>query len=314
MNDPGSETTGGARASITPEFDDRVRADLSAAYRRAPAILELGVLDRSRGVWRIGRGSPAEREPLIETRLFMYLAAEIEGGTNLPLSQARSLLADAAAAFGALGLVTREGDVALRFASIAPLARSIAERASTVAWVLTGGSGKQRLQRALLVEIRGLEFLLAYLPEVRVDRDSSDLEHARQRLLEIADVDADGFVLDRRGSVLTIGAETRPTLTSLVSGATVPSAYAELSVHAHPTGYLHVASTEWSSGGSGQVWFERKSTVHDEGRLCESAVLAFERAVVGVADHIGCDSRPAYEWVARIADLWQQWCRANGCG
>lgn len=314
MTGSGSANHQAAHASVTREFDARVRADLSREYRRAPAVLDLGALDETRNVWRIGAGSRAEREPLIETRLFMYVAAEIDsGGTNLPLSQARSLLVDAAATFGALGLVTVEDEPALRFAAIGPLARSIAERASTVAWVLTGSSAEQRLQRALLVEIRGLEFLLAYLPEVRVDRDASDLEHARDRFLEVADVAAGGYVLDKRGLVLSVGGETRPTLTSVVSDATVPPAYAELSAHTHPTAYLHVASTEWSGGGSGQVWFDRKSTVHDEGRLSDSAIVAFVKAVVAVADQIGADSRPVYDWAAGITGLWQEWCCANGC-
>lgn len=314
MTESGSANPRAAHASVTPEFDARVRADLSTKYRRAAAVLDLGVLDETRNVWRIGAGSPAEREPLIETRLFMYLAAEIDsGGTNLPLSQARSLLADAAATFAALGLLTVEHEPALRFAAIAPLARSITERASTVYWALKGSTAEQRLKRALLIELRGLEFLLAYLPEVRVDRDASDLEHAKGSFLEIADVAAGGYVLDRRGLVLSVGGETRRTLTSVVSDATVPFAYAELSVHAHPTGYLEVASTEWSSGGRGQVWFDRKSTVHDEGRLSESALVAFVKAVVAVADQIGADSRPVYDWAAGIISLWQEWCCANGC-
>jgi hypothetical protein len=313
MTDSGSATPNYAHASVTPEFDAKVRADLSAAYRRAPAVLDLGMLDETRNIWKIGPGSHAERELLVKTRLFMYLVAEIDGGTNLPLSQARSLLADAAATFVALGLLTIEEDSALRFAAIAPLARSIAERAATVAWVLTASTAEQRLRRALLVELRGLEFLLAYLPEARRNRNGSDLEHARDRFLEIADVDAGGYELDKKGLVLRVGGETRPTLTSVVSEATVSAAYAELSAHAHPTGYLHLASAEWSRGGNGQVWFERKSTVHDEGRLCESAVLAFARAVVAVADQIGCNSLPATEWAVGIARLWGKWCRSNGC-
>ncbi len=313
MTDRGWAARVGGHANVTPGFDARVRAELSTAYRQAPAVLDLGMMDERRNVWKVEPGSPADQASLIETHLFLYLASGREGGTNLPLTQARSLLADAAATFTALGLITIEEDAATRFASIAPLSRSIAERASTVAWVLAGISAEQWLRRALLVEIRGLEFLLGYLPDVRVGRDAGDLEHARTRFLKIAEVNAGGYVLDKKGSVLSIGGEKRPTLTSVVSDAAGPSAYAELSVHAHPTGYLHVVSTEWSRGGNGQVWFDRKSTVHDEGRLCEGAVLAFSKAVVAVADQIGCDDRPTYDWAARITGLWQEWCHANGC-
>lgn len=313
MTNGESTSAAGPQGLVASEFDATVRAALSNAYRRAPTVLRLGMLDDARNVWNIAPGSPAEREPLIETRLFMYLAAEIDRGTNLPLSQARSLLADAAAIFKVLGLVILEHETALRFASIAPLARSIAERSSTVAWVLTADDAEKRLQRALLVEIRGLEFLIRYLPDVRVDRDASDLEHARERFLEIAEVDAGGYELDRARWVLSVGSETRPTLTSIVADSTTPSAYAELSVHSHPTGYLHVASTEWSSGGHGQVWFERKSTVHDEARLCEGALLAFSKALIAAADHIGANTRPVYEWAAGITNLWQDWCAENGC-
>ncbi len=313
MTDSGWAASAGALANVTPGFDARVRAELSTAYRQAPAILDLGMIDEMRNVWKVEPGSPADRASLIETHLFTYLVAEIESGTNLPLTQARSLLADAAATFTALGLLTIEQDAAVRFASIAPLSRSIAERASTVAWALAGSSAEQRLRRALLVEIRGLEFLLGYLPDVRVDRDAGDLEYARTRFLEIASVNAGGYVLDKKGSVLSIGGEKRPTLTSVVSDAAGPFAYPELSVHAHPTGHLHVATTEWSKGGHGQVWFDRKSTVHDEGRLCEGAVLAFSKAVVAVAGQIGCDDRRTYDWAAGITGLWQEWCHANGC-
>lgn len=314
MTDAAAAEFDNSQMNVTSEFDARVRRDLSAAYRRAPALLGLGALDEARNVWTNAAGSAATREPLIETGLLVYAVAELDsGGVNLPLSQARSLLSDAAATFKALASITVDDDTAVRFSAIAPLARSITERASTVAWILAGPNAEQRLQRSLLVEIRGLEFLLKYLPEIRNDRDSSDLVHARNRFLQIADDDAGGFAVDKKGMVLSVGGERRATLTSIVSEMTTPHTYAELSVHTHPTGYLQVASSETSSGGGGQVWFHRKSTVHDEGRLCEGAVLAFGRAVVTVANHIGSEAGPVYAWTTDVVEHCREWCHANGC-
>jgi hypothetical protein len=184
-------------------------------------------------VWRVHPAAPAAKERVISTRLFIYLPVEIaSGGTNLPLTQARALLTDCAATFKVIGSVTLENETPVRFAAMAPLARSVVERAATVAWVLTASGEEQRLRRALIVEIRGLEFLRAYLPDVRTERDASDLEQARARFLELARTEAGGYELDKKGFLLDVGGEQRPTLTSIVSDATVPHAYAGLSVHA----------------------------------------------------------------------------------
>lgn len=300
------------------EFDRGIRARLAAHFSHAPIVLDLGVCDTAANVWRVSPGSPAHGEQGINTNMFTYLAPEIDDlslGMNLPLTQARALLMDAAWALEAVGIMTTQPEARVRFAAIAPLARSATERAATVVWVIGGRHRNQRLRRALLVEIRGLDHLMAYLPTIRKDSDDRDLRAMRRRLLEIADSEAGGHVLDKRGRLLSIGGETTPRYGDLVTQATGPTAYPELSVHTHPTGYLHAASSEWSGGGGGhrQASFVVRSTVHDEGRLCEPAVLSFGKALALVAGYIGVVHDQAVDWVREIAATWGEWCTENGC-
>jgi hypothetical protein len=56
-----------------------------------------------------------------------------------------------------------------------------------------------------------------------------------------------------------------------------------MSIYTHPTGHLHVASTDWYNGYHRQAGFDPRSTVHDEGRLCEPALSSFAQALATVA-------------------------------
>lgn len=302
--------------TITPELDRAIRDRLADAYRSGSRLVDLEATDDDAEVWTIAQGSPADEEAGIEVRMLPYIANELgepPGQTNLPLTLARSLLVDAGASIDVLGYVTRVESAAVRFATMAPIARSCTERAATAAWVIGGSDRLQRLSRALIVELRGVESLLRYLPTVRRTRDTEDLHTVRQRLLAIAESECGGYRLDNADRVLEVGEERRLSWSALVSAVTTPYAYAELSVHTHPTGHLHAASAEWFGGGHRQASFMPKSTLHDEGRICEPAVLAYARALTDVAIYIGTATSAPQKWGGRVVGLWREWCLANGC-
>jgi hypothetical protein len=238
-----------------------------------------------------------------------YFAAEIDPDdermeTNLPLTQARALLKDAAGALAAIGVLTVSEDELVRFAGIGPLARACAERAATVHWMMSGEDRDGRLRRALLVELSGIEALLRYLPHARLSRRDADLVAMKDRLLDLArenfaDCDDDGRM---------IGGERLPSLTDRVNGASSPYGYAELNVFTHPTGHLHVTATDWSTGGYRQAAFLPESTIHDEGRLCEAAILPFVEALADVAVYIQVPDDPGLaDWMERCAATWVEW-------
>lgn len=123
---------------ITETVDREIRERLAGLYGQARDVLDLSSTDADRGVWIVSRESPAWTDEPIVTRLFAYMAPEFaqDGGLNLPLTQARILLGDAASCLQAAGVLTLTDDTAVRFAALAPVARSATERAATVEWLL----------------------------------------------------------------------------------------------------------------------------------------------------------------------------------
>jgi hypothetical protein len=103
-------------------------------------------------------------------------------------------------------------------------------------------------------------------------------------------------------------------LTDRVQSVTSLTSYAELNVFTHPTGHVMTAHSRVTRAGQGQVVTAPESSVHDEGRLCEPAVLAFARALEVAAAYMGKDARAELtEWAGSIAGLWSRWCGVNGC-
>lgn len=300
---------------VTDEFDRDVRRRLATEFTAAPSLIDLGVTGADGPpVWTVAEKSAAAGDGGIETLMWAFLAAELDGdGTvNLPLTQARALLTDAAGSLAALGRITTDPDPALRFAATGPLARSSTERAALAWWVFSGTDRPQRLRRALAVEIEGVDSLLRYLPAARTDRSDNDLQRMRTRLVALADTEAGGYSTDERGRV-RIGGERRPSFTKLVTNTAGQDAYSELSAHTHPTGHLHVTNSDWSRGGHRQVAYEPRSTVHDEGRLCRPAVQTVAVALVTVSRYVGATGTDVEPWLDRMAALWCEWCSVNGC-
>lgn len=302
--------------AISDSRDRELRSQLAVLYRQAPQLVAMDT-DPSAPVWRVPPGSVAASERGIDTRLMAYAIAELstETGMHLPLTQARALLDDAARCFVALASLTESADVGVRRAAIGPLARSAAEKAATVLWVLKGSGREERLGRALLVELDGIAWLRTYYEHAQTQPPTTPrLDAARTRLLEIADDECGGHKLDKRGRVIAVGDQRLPSFTARVGAVTADDSYAEQSVYTHPTGHFLGVSSRESVARDGLSTFTPQSTLHDEGRLCEPAALALLLAMMEVASLLApIPASIAPDWSTGVLNAWQTWCRENGC-
>lgn len=302
--------------AVSPMFDMEVRAKIRDALRRSLTVVRLGADDDQVGwLWAPATGSAAasERQSL---RCFPYVISDLGAGalpgTNLALSQSREMLADSAGSLTAIGELTVIDDPCVRRSSIGPLARACAEKAATAFWVMKGLDEDDRFRRALIVELAGLDRLLQLLPATRSGGTVGDVEAARDEFVRIGKATFSSCEKGRRG--WTIDGHSMPSLTDRVQSVTSFTSYAELNVFTHPTGHVMAAHSRVSSARQGQVATAPESSVHDEGRLTEPAVLAFGRALEVAAAYMGIDARAELmDWAASIADLWSRWCGANGC-
>ncbi|WP_395156962.1 hypothetical protein [Ilumatobacter sp.] len=298
---------------ISPERDDAIRLRLAEQFRSAGEVIDPMSVE---GIWPIGPGSAASNDRLLTTGLPNFLVAEVSaGGVHLPLTQARSLMEEAAMAFVSLGLQSLAGDPALRAAAIPPIARAAAEKAATAFWVLDDPDSTMRLNRSLVVEIAGLDSLLRFYPQIATeDGPEQRLRAARDTLIHIAERDC-GPVRYKR-TRLSINDVALPSLTQRVKNASgQDNAYAEQSASTHPTGHATLVRSTDSRGSGPVVTYRGSSTLHDEGRIVSPAAVSFARTATVVAQLISC--RPIYDraaaWLPGIADSWSEWCSENGC-
>ncbi len=303
--------------TVTPVFDMEVREAIRDALRRSLSIVRLGAEDDEQGSWLWvpdpDSAAASERQSL---RCFPYflneLGVDVEPGTNIALSQSREMLADSAGSLAAIGELTVIADPSVRRSSIGPLARACAEKAATAVWVMSGGDEKDRLRRALLVELAGFDRLLKLLPATRSGGKVDDVESARDEFIRVGKASFGSCEKGKQG--WTIDGLSMASLTDRVQSVTSSTNYAELNVFTHPTGHVMAAHSRIARAGHGQVATAPESSVHDEGRLCEPAVLAFARALEAVAAYLGADARAQLtDWAGSITNLWARWCRANGC-
>lgn len=274
----------------------------------------LGCEDSSGHGWRVEQGSNADVERISITSppyLLNEVVADGEySGTNLPLTQARSMILDAAGALMGIGWLTTCEDEQTRAASIGPLARACAERAATAYWVISGEGRDERLIRSLLVEFDGIDRLERLFPQTRTNGFIGDVEDMKAQLLRIAHANFD-LSLDAR---LSIAGQTLPSLTKRVCSASTRYGYAELNAYTHPTGHRYATAAEWSVAAFAQLEFLPRSTLHNEGRLCEVAILCFARALETVSRYLDAPGLPQVrEWVTQVVRIWNRWCNQNGC-
>lgn len=306
----------GLGMTVSPTFDMEVRAAIRVALRGSLNVVRLGADNDQVGwLWAPATGSAAasERQSL---RCFPYvineLGADANAGTNLALSQSREMIADSAGSLTAIGELIAVDDPSVRRSSIGPLARACAEKAATAFRVMEGLDEGDRLRRALTVELAGLDRLLKLLPATRSGGRVGDVESARDEFVRIGKTTFSSCEKGSRG--WTIDGHSMPSLTDRVQSVTSFTSYAELNVFTHPTGHVMTAHSRVTRAGQGQVATAPESSVHDEGRLCEPAVLAFARALEVAAAYMGKDARAELtDWAGSIAGLWSRWCGANGC-
>lgn len=301
--------------AVTADFDHGSREALAEALQLSSSLVDLGCLDEQGASWRMPTWSSASAERIaIDTPPYLLNQLQASSGpmgTNLALTQSRAMLMEAAGALMGVGLLTKHPDESTRASSIGPLARACTERAATVHWVLSGEGRDGRLLRSLLVEFAGIERLLRLLPKTRVAAHADDVKATRAELRRIA--------RHRFGSCssdgLTISGQKLPSLSSRVREAATPFGYAELSINAHPTGHRLIADGDLFIAATGHIVAPLRSTLHDEGRLCESALLSFCRALEKVAEYLGhSDVQEVRAWAMQILTIWNEWCTQNGCG
>jgi hypothetical protein len=304
---------------LSRRSDRRLRTELAALYRQAVEVVDFG----QEWPWTPSKESVAANEPRLVTGLQAFLVAEIaEGnGLNLPLTQARSLLREAAGCFEVLAALTVMESPVARLASVGPVARSAAEKSSTARWVLAGESPfvdpsdrTGRLTRALIVEISGIEQLLRFFPEIAREDTQEFLQAARTKLLTLAEVECGPVEVTKKQSLRSIAGVSLPSLTQRVSLASGNQFYAEQSAGTHPTGHSAVLTSHSSWAGDGIVYYETRSTVHGESRLVEPAVMAFCAGLARVGQLIEpLEAWSVERWAIELADKWTEWCVANGC-
>lgn len=301
--------------SVDPSFDAECRHALVGLLEQSRSLVSLGADADSGHGWRVQPDSIADRERVVLdiAPYFMHqLVSEGERiGTNLPLTQARSMVLDAAGALMGIGALTAVKDDNVRMACVGPLARACAERAATAHWVMSGAGEKDRLCRSLLVELSGISQLLKFLPHVREGGEIFDLEATRSEMLRVA---RNHFKsVDDKGR--TIDGQRLAALTDRVVGASYRHGYAELNAYTHPTGHRYASDAVYAVAESGQLDFVPRSTLHHEGRLCEVAVLCFARALEVIAAYLDAPGLPQVrKWAVDTTTVWGRWCRMNGCG
>lgn len=303
--------------AVSEDFDTRIRQQLSELLRAARHHILLSAEHQESG-WHPREGSEAQSEPGIDLDLWHIVVALSDEGVDLPLTVARALLSEAADQLAGLADL-QVAEHYLRFASTGPLARASAERSFTVCWIFSASTRQERVARSLIFELSGMDRLLAY-PNATADRDTEPLRRTKEALVNAATsiFGETPVVFDKRGNVLEVFGERLPSRNALFKASYTSDplagagSYGELSVLTHPTGHARAESAERWLVQSRQIVYVPRSSVHDEGRLLEPAVLGLALGGARVGAYLGLETRLA-EWAESIADTWVMWCRENGC-
>lgn len=313
--------------TVSERFDQDIRNSLAAQYRRAPTLLRLGEpFKEGYWSWTAEPSSPASLDSPAALRLPHTFIAELNfsdreelqdrrHGVKIPLSQARELLNLAAGGINALAAITALGsaeDDFARRASIGTIARASLENSATALWVISGDDRDERLKRALLLEITGIEQLLKYIGTARATGEVSDLLRSRDAYVGLA---RDDLKLEvTLNGVPKIAGTQVPKKTELIEMAVQRNPYPELSSFAHPNSFHGATLATYSGGTDGQFFTVGSSSVHTEGRLAEPALHAFALALIRIAEYVGHrDPLPISEWITECVTLWNKWCTMNGC-
>lgn len=315
--------------AVTAKFDKSIRRRLSEKYRSAGDFVRLGSpYADGYWTWEIAEGSDAFRDEPITLGLRHTFVAALDflsrredagrssAGVRLPLSQTRELLVLAAGGIQAVAELTSRTaakDEVVRRASIGAVARASLEHSATAVWVLAGEDRDERLARALLLEISGVEQLIKYFFEARAGSGIDDLLWARDAYVKVAMEDLGAEVdLER---IPKIDGMQVPKKTELIEQAIGRNPYPELSSFAHPNPF-HGSTLESSSGGrEGQFVTVGGSTIHTEARLVEPTLLSFGVALAMVARYVGSEQAEGIvPWLESCVDIWSEWCGENGCG
>lgn len=313
--------------TVPEKFDQDIRTRLAAQYRRALELVRLGEpFNEGYWSWKAEPRSSASEDSPAALRLPHTFIAELsfsdheelrgrQHGVKIPLSQARELLNLAAGGINALatitGLGSAEDDIARR-ASVGSIARASLENSATALWVIGGGDRDERLKRALLLEITGIEQLLKYIGSARATGEVDDLRRSRDAYIKLA---KDDLKLDvTLNGVPKMAGMQVPKKTELIEMAVERNPYPELSSFAHPNSFHGAILAKSSGGKDGQFFNVGSSSVHTEGRLAEPALHAFALALVKIAEYIGYQGPFSLaEWITDCVKLWNQWCARNGC-
>lgn len=312
--------------TVTEDLDREVRKGLRALL--ASTFSRLGMVSASAGdsmTWDVNEGSPASAAILMTRGTWDWTVAGLNdaGGADPVLTVAGGFLREAAdglALAGHIQTLTAEA----RVAGLGSVVRTATEKLVTAAWLLDTGSPESRLARAVLIELDGIQWQMRYLEDAGEYQAHEELQAEHDGIVQAVD-DVLGAKAVKRGSgkkVIRVAGEQLPTKTALfnhvLSGDEMNrgrAMYGEHSIFAHPTGYRQAVFSEPLRGVEGtQIVYANRSNVHDEGRLFEPALLALAHAMTSVGDYIGQNLRPAAtDLLTSVADLWQEWCTANGC-
>lgn len=311
---------------VAEDFDAEVRRELCGLL--ASTVPRLGLVGTSEGgqmAWDVTKGSPASDAVLVAQGTWDWVVAALNdaGGVDLVLTVAGGFLREGVEGLALVGHI-QTLRVEARLAGLGPVVRAAAEKLVTAAWIVDAESPEARLARAVLVELDGIQWQLRYLADAGEEQMHDELQADHDGIVQ-AVKDLLGPEAVKRGSagtVVRVVGEQLPTKTGLfnyvLSGAEKNrgrAMYGEHSVFAHPTGYLRVVYAEPLRGVEGtQLLYAPRSTVHDEGRLIEGALIAFAHATANFGYYIGCDLRPAVtDLITSAVALWERWCTANGC-
>lgn len=308
--------------TVTAEFDLEIRDTIRELLGSLTGLLPPDGDEDDRAL-TVAASAPAQQALLCTAGVWHWVVAGLGegGGADPVLSRCVPLLHESLDGMALAGdLQTRP--VRERIAGFGPVVRVATESAVTATWLVKPDTPEQRLARAGIVELKGVESQIASLAEgegrrIELEQELRGIAGELDRLLG-----AGAVRWNPNGKVTHVADQHYPKMMERYEeafegsdGMSGSTAYIEQSLFSHPIGYRDVVFSEPLSESRGtRVVHTPRSTVHDEGRLAGPGMMALGIATAEAGKYIGLELWPSVrEVIMELADTWDRWCRENGC-
>jgi hypothetical protein len=301
--------------TVTEAFDRAIRARIRELLHSLLGILPPDSGEEDRGL-TVADGAPAEQALLCTGGLWQWVVAGLgeAGGADPVLSRCLPLLYESIDGMALAGdLQVRP--VRERIAGFGPVVRVATESAVTAAWLVKPDTPEERLARAGIVELKGVESQIAYLADeagrrIELEQELRGIAGELDKLLGAGAVrwSASGKVTHVFNQHYPKMMERYEAVFNEHEGMSGRAAYVEQSLFSHPVGYRDAVFSEPLSESRGtRVVHTPRSTVHDEGRLAGPALMALGIASAEIGKYVGVDLWPAVRDVTlEVAAAWNR--------